>query len=183
MSGSFTSRDQALADPEYFEIELRMAPIWPGRSDGPWLYVEQARADSGDRPYRQRVYRLGHQSGPGVPAGVFISEVYTLPEPVGRFTGAWADQSRAAFAGLSPRDLTLLEGCTVRLRWDPQRRVFTGGTDGTGCASTRQGAAYTTSQIELGEGLLTSWDRGFDAAGRQVWGAKSGGYRFVKVSP
>jgi hypothetical protein len=30
---------------------------------------------------------------------------------------------------------------------------------------------------------MTSWDRGFDAAGRQVWGSEAGGYRFERISP
>ena len=59
MSGSFSSAAQAADDPEnYFDIRLEMVPIWSERSDGPWLYVEQAAASALDRPYRQRVYHL-----------------------------------------------------------------------------------------------------------------------------
>ena len=28
---------------------------------------------------------------------------------------------------------------------------------------------------------LLSWDRGFDAAGKQVWGAEKGPYEFLRV--
>lgn len=179
MEGAFSSRDQAAADPEFFDISLRMKRIWTDRADGPWLYVEQARADLLERPYRQRIYRLSRTG-----ERTFRSDVYTLPEPVSRFVGCASDDARAreVFAALAPSDLRLLEGCAVDLRWDPSAGAFVGGTAGTGCASTREGAAYTTSQIRLEPGVLTSWDRGFDAAGNQVWGARSGGYRFVKIS-
>ena len=37
MTGTFSSREQALADPDnYFEVRLVMAPIWTERDDGPW---------------------------------------------------------------------------------------------------------------------------------------------------
>ncbi|MDH3592370.1 MAG: CpcT/CpeT family chromophore lyase, partial [Planctomycetota bacterium] len=59
MTGTFSSREQAVADPDNFRaIRLVMLPIWTQRGDGPWLYVEQAAEDALGRPYRQRVYRL-----------------------------------------------------------------------------------------------------------------------------
>jgi hypothetical protein len=70
-------------------------------------------------------------------------------------------------------------GCAVRLkRADGQ--TWTGGTDGHGCPSSREGAAYTTSEVTLTATELRSWDRGFDAKGKQVWGSTAGPYIFVK---
>lgn len=178
LEGSFSSQAQAQSDPSYFDIRLRMGRIWAERTDGPWLYVEQARADMPDRPYRQRVYRLSRRSD-----GRLLSAIYTLPEPVSRFAGALDQDGAAIFATVSPEQLTLLDGCTVVLTWDAAARRYIGGTEGQGCASTREGARYTTSQIELAEGVLVSWDRGFDDAGQQVWGATAGGYRFERIQP
>lgn len=177
MEGEFSSAAQSQADPEYFDIRLAMKRVWADRPDGPWLYIEQARADLLDKPYRQRVYRLSRAAD-----GSFRSDVYTLPEPLVRFVGCGrdADRAGAAFADVRPEQLRLLDGCGVVLRWNAAERCFAGGTEGTGCRSTRDGAAYTTSEIILTPGLLVSWDRGFDAAGEQVWGARKGGYRFVK---
>jgi hypothetical protein len=177
MAGAFSSTEQAQADPANFrDVHLHMAPIWVDRSDGPWLYVEQAMATSLDKPYRQRVYRLSANSD-----GTFTSAVYKLPEEpperLAAFIGAWSNPT--PFATLSPSDLTELDGCAITLT----RRsdgAFAGGTRGTGCVSTRQGAAYTTSVVTITPTTLESWDRGFDAAGSQVWGATAGGYRFVK---
>jgi hypothetical protein len=43
MRGTFDSRAQAMQDSaNYYEIHLHMEPIWEERSDGFWLYVEQA---------------------------------------------------------------------------------------------------------------------------------------------
>jgi len=177
MEGSYSSQAQSQADPEYFDIRLQMSRIWTDRTDGPWLYVEQARADLLAKPYRQRVYRISK-----VDPLTYRSDVYTLPQPVARFVGAWNGEGEphAAVARLTPADIKLLEGCGVVLRWVESQRQFAGGTEGTGCASTREGAKYTTSEIIFQEGLLTSWDRGFGADDQQVWGAVKGGYQFVK---
>lgn len=177
MQGSYSSQAQSQGDPEYFDIRLHMKRIWTDRKDGPWLYVEQARSDFLDKPYRQRVYHITR-----IDDKTYRSDVYTLPDPVARFTGAWKGEGEpaAVIAGLKPEDLKLLDGCGVVLHWNADKHEFAGGTEGTGCASTREGAKYTTSEIVFQEGLLTSWDRGFGADGKQVWGAVKGGYRFVK---
>ena len=57
---------------------------------------------------------------------------------------------------------------------------FAGGTRGEGCESTLMGARYATSEVELRDDGLDSWDRGFNAQGMQVWGATAGAYRFVR---
>ncbi|MGD9546396.1 MAG: chromophore lyase CpcT/CpeT [Candidatus Krumholzibacteriia bacterium] len=172
MTGSFSSGAQAETDPDnYYDIRLEMAPIWPGRTDGAWLYVEQAAASSLDRPYRQRVYRV-HEVEPGL----FASEVYELPDPAAA-VGAWRDPAR--LAGLSPQDLVSREGCAVYLRRQSDGS-FTGGTRDRECGSSLRGAAYATSEITLQGNRLESWDRGWDAAGVQVWGAEKGPYVFVK---
>ena len=54
MTGSFSSEEQARSDADFYDIRLQMVRVWPERQDGCWLYVEQAAADSLDRPYRQR---------------------------------------------------------------------------------------------------------------------------------
>ena len=170
MTGIFTSADQALEEPDdYFDIRLYMAPIWAEREDGPWLYVEQAAALALERPYRQRVYHLVD-----VPGGV-RSDVFVLPGDPLDYAGAWARPQ--AFGSLSPGDLVERVGCSIHLHRTADG--FEGSTVGTGCTSSLYGAAYATSQVYVTEGVLASWDRGFDAGGDQVWGAEHGPYLFV----
>ena len=99
MQGHYDSRDQAAADKTYFPIALAMVPIWPERSDGYWLYVEQAMADSPDKPYRQRVYRVYNGE-----RGEVISEVFTFAGPE-RFVQGWRTGTLAGLYrdGLQPR--------------------------------------------------------------------------------
>lgn len=169
MQGHYDSSDQAAADTAYFPILLAMVPIWPERSNGHWLYVEQAMADTPDKPYRQRVYRIYNGED-----GEVISEVYTIAAPE-RFVQGWRT---GTLAGLREESLQPRTGCAVHLRDSGQG--WQGATIGTGCASERSGAAYATAEVRLAPGRMTSWDRGFNAAGKQVWGAAAGAYVFVK---
>ena len=169
MTGSFSSAAQAEADTTYFDIRLEMVPIWADRTDGPWLYVEQAAASALDEPYRQRVYQL-RTDGVGV-----RSIVYELPDPM-RFAGDWADPN--PLVSLSPDSLLLREGCAVYL--EPQSDgTWSGSTAPRACKSVLRGASYATSSVTVHPDRIESWDQGFDSTGVQVWGATEGGYVFV----
>ena len=170
MAGHFDSSAQAAADPDYLSIRLVMVPIWPGRDDARWFYVEQATAGAPGKPYRQRVYRLSDAGG-----GELASEVFLVERPE-RFVRGW---ETGALAGLTEAELEARPGCTVYLT--PEGDGFRGGTRGHHCVSNLRGAAWATAEVELGPDGLRSWDRGFDAAGVQVWGAVRGPYAFRRA--
>lgn len=172
LTGSFSSASQAAADPEFRDIRLHVARVWPNRSDGIWLYVEQAAAESLDRPYRQRVYHLTQPTDT-----LFESQVLELPDPERR-VGAW--RLEQPLADLDPADLGAREGCAILLR--RSGNAFAGSTLGRLCESSHRGAAWATSEVILTADRMVSWDRGFDAAGVQVWGAVKGGYVFDRVA-
>ncbi|HYD01206.1 MAG TPA: chromophore lyase CpcT/CpeT [Phycisphaerales bacterium] len=171
MSGAFDSTDQSRADPSYYDIRLHMAPIWTDRTDGRWLYVEQAMATQIDKPYRQRIYRVSALGG-----GRFRSEAHELTGDPLAFAGAW--KTPEAFNAVSPERLTLRDGCAITLT--DGGAAFVGGTRERSCLSNLSGAAYTTSEVVITPDQLVSWDRGFDDAGKQVWGATQSGYIFRK---
>ena len=170
MAGSYSSAEQAKTDSSYFEIELEMVRIWPKRRDGAWFYVEQATATSKEKPYRQRVYHLRE-----VNDSTFVSRILTIKGGAS-FFGAYKDPVK--LAALSSDSLVGLEGCDITL----QRRgnSYVGSTVEGRCPSTREGAMYTTSEVTLYPDRMVSWDRGWDAKGKQVWGAVKGGYVFIK---
>ena len=58
MIGKYNSSEQAKADKEYYDISLVMTPIFPERTDGKWLYIEQAMMSKLEKPYRQRLYQV-----------------------------------------------------------------------------------------------------------------------------
>lgn len=170
LEGSFSSARQANLDSSYFDIRLHMKRIWRHRTDGAWFYVEQAVATSLDKPYRQRIYRVQR-----VEEGMLESIVYTFLDPTS-VVGGWQDTTK--FDGLMPEQLVLRRGCEVYMQATGES--FVGSTHGTGCRSDIQGASYATSEVTLYFDRLLSWDRGFNSANEQVWGAKKGPYVFFR---
>ncbi|MBL7953836.1 MAG: chromophore lyase CpcT/CpeT [Flavobacteriales bacterium] len=170
MAGSYTSAEQAKSDTSYFEIELEMVRIWPKRRDGAWLYVEQATADSKAKPYRQRVYHVQE-----VNDSTFTSNILTIKGGEALY-GAFADPIK--LERLNPDSLERLEGCAITLY--RQGNTYTGSTHDRDCPSKRGKAVYTTSEVVLSSDRMVSWDRGWDAEGKQAWGAEKAGYIFIK---
>ena len=170
LHGTFSSEAQSKEDTTYFNISLVMVPIWKERTDGQWMYVEQAMATKLDKPYRQRVYRLRH---PG--ENTFTSDIYTIKNALS-YAGLQNDKTK--LQKLSYDSLELKDGCTVTLI--KNNDVYAGGTDGKSCPSDLRGAKYATTKITMKKGELISWDQGFDSNDKQVWGATKGGYIFIK---
>ncbi|MHC4948831.1 MAG: CpcT/CpeT family chromophore lyase [Planctomycetota bacterium] len=172
MIGSFSNVMQAEADPQqYVEARVEIVRIWHGREDGFWLYAEHAVDIDPDRPYQQRVYRATAWTD-----GTLRLEPYEFPPGEAlRHAGAW--RSFDPLADLAPEDLVARPDCPILLRPEDDR-MFVGATEGDGCASQREGAAYATTQLMVRDDMVVIWDRGFDATGLQVWGPQHGGYLF-----
>ena len=170
MAGSYTSAAQAQTDTSYFNIELEMVRIWPKRRDGAWFYVEQATAESKAQPYRQRVYHVQE-----VNDSTFTSSILTIKGGEASY-GAYADAMKLDL--LRADSLEALEGCDITLH--RRGATYEGSTKDRDCPSKRGKAVYTTSEVVLSNDRMVSWDRGWDAEGKQAWGAEKGGYVFVK---
>lgn len=172
MQGSFNSETQAKSDSTYYNISLHMYPIW--KDKGNFLYVEQALNSKQNKPYRQRVYEVTRQND-----SIISSAIYKLPND-SLWIGKW--KTPAVFDSISKADLILRNGCEVLLK-RLGKNHYKGETGNKTCESTLYGASYATSEVEIKEGQIISWDRGFDAEDEHIWGAKLGGYIFNQIKP
>lgn len=172
MQGHFNSSEQAKEDKEFYNIHLNMKQIWKDDKDNTWLYVEQAAEGYLDKPYRQRVYQLKQLS-----PSEFSSAVYTFDAPL-TYAGDWKKEQ--PLADLSPAKITEKVGCTVFLNWDESKQAFEGATKAKDCPSKLRGASYATSEVKVTKEGIVSWDRGYDASDKQIWGAVKAGYIFKK---
>ena len=172
LSGTFSNAGQARGDQNFRNITLHIAPIWPARPDGPWLYLEQALADAPAHPYRQAIYQLANRSDQSVEVRIF-----DLPDPIAA-TGSWKDPAR--MEKWTPADLASRPGCSLILQLQPGG-FFKGGTEGKGCASALRGASYSTVEATVSNLEIMFWERGYNEAGAQVWGSIHGGTAFKRV--
>lgn len=170
MTGEFDSSQQAASDTAYMDISLKMSRIWPDKPNGAWIYVEQAVSATPDKPYRQRIYFLSE-----LEEDRYTSDIYMLKDE-GAAVGAWKNPS--LLDELTPFDLLHRKGCTVFLFYDGFQ--FSGSTNDKSCASDLRGATYATSEVIITADELRSWDRGYNGADEQVWGAENGHYKFAK---
>ena len=171
MQGSFNSRNQSLTDSNYYDITLHMYPIWDSQKN--FIYVEQSVSSIQEKPYRQRIYEIKRSSD-----STFTSVIYKLPND-SLFVGAWRDTS--LFRDLKISELTRLDGCEVILK-NVSEKHYLGSTNERSCSSVLYGASYATSEVEILNDKIISWDRGFDINDNQIWGATNGGYIFNKIN-
>lgn len=169
MQGTYSSEKQSLTDKEFFNISLRMTPIW--KNKGHYLYVEQAMFEKQDSPYRIRIYKVSQRNDE------FISEIYTLKNEKD-WVGKWKNPKD--FDTLSETEIELKPGCEVILK-KQTNGTFVGQTREKTCPSELRGAAYASSKVIVTPHKIVSWDQGFDNEGKQVWGAVKGGYIFDKI--
>jgi CpeT protein len=172
MNGYFTSEKQSHDDSAFFDIRLRMEPIWPEQQDVYYLFVEQAMSTAQDKPYRVRIYKVVKENETD-----FTSYIYKLKDQ-SRFIGKKGTDE--VFKTLTPDSLQMLDGCEVKLKFDENKWEFTGSTGNNTCPSDRNGASYTTSKVTINDQRMISWDQGWNKEGLQVWGAVKGGYIFEK---
>ena len=170
MQGTYSSEKQSITDKEYFNISLRMIPIW--KEKGNYLYIEQALFEKQESPYRVRIYKVSQRNDE------FVSEIYTLKNEK-EWIGKW--KTPEAFASLSESDIELKPGCEVILKKQPDG-TFIGQTGEKTCPSELRGASYASSKVTVTPTQILSWDQGFDKEGKQVWGAIKGGYVFDKIN-
>lgn len=168
LQGRFDNVGQADTDVDQRTVQLTVVPVLEGRDDGHWLYVEQAMMLKPDNPYGQRVYRVHEGADDEV-----LAELFSIEKPH-RFVQGWQD---GRLAQLQHDALRPLAGCTLHLRAEGD--AWRGGTEGKACESKRGGASYATTEVSIDAKGVSAWERGFDASGKEVWGAKAP-YVFTK---
>ncbi len=172
MQGFYSSVAQSKADTSYFNILLKMKPMWTEKKNEYWLYVEQAMEGSEDKPYRQRVYQLQLLNDTTI-----TSTVYTIKDGE-KYYGEYKKDK--PLANMTIANLEVRKGCVINI-YKTKKNKFTGTTHANDCESNLRGASYATTVVKIKKKQLVSWDRGYDKDGKQVWGAVKGGYEFVKL--
>lgn len=137
-----------------------------------FLYQEQAMTSNLSKPYRQRFLQISPN-----PSTQSVRSLSFRPTTATTFAG-WCNKP------LAERTLKLSDlgtsVCSVFLK--PAGRNYIGSTPMNGCPAKYRGAVRITNRIELTPTGMNTWDRGFDANGKQVWGAKTEAYQYHRVA-
>jgi hypothetical protein len=132
------------------------------------LYQEQALSQRLSTPYRQRFLQITSSSdGRSVE-----SKAFRPPTPE-KLIGL-CDRAEAQRI-IRQSDLGQYT-CSVLLK--PVGETYVGQTPAKGCPTNFRGAVRITNTITLHKTGMDTQDRGFDADGKLVWGAKEQSYQF-----
>ncbi|MBE9193626.1 chromophore lyase CpcT/CpeT [Gloeocapsopsis crepidinum LEGE 06123] len=174
LNGAMDTSAQARANPNAPNVRMTTCKVKVknaaaiARPHAVFMYQEQALSQRLSQPYRQRFLRIA----PSVDNNSIESAVFRPPTPQ-----AWIGLCNKPEAQriIDVKDIGT-SNCSVFLR--RQQQNYIGETSASGCPSNYKGAVRITNRITLHQAGMDTWDRGFDAAGNQVWGAQSEAYQF-----
>ncbi|MEL6605783.1 MAG: chromophore lyase CpcT/CpeT [Cyanobacteria bacterium J06614_10] len=148
-------------------VEVTEPETTATETGGVYLYQEQALVESLASPYRQRFLHI-------VPGDNYrIASHSFKPDSPEALVGLCEQPSPRAISAADMGE----QVCTVSLRASAVGG-FVGSTPLGGCVASVRGAVSITNVVVLHEDGMDTWDRGFDAAGTQVWGADSTPYQY-----
>jgi len=172
LSGKFSSKQQSETESGYSAIGLVNKPIWKDRS-GYWFYQELYNEENSTSIYNQRILNIRR-----VDSVTLSSTSYVIPNQK-KYINAWKDVS--IFNILNIDSLHIREGCDVYFK-KKTSTIYQGKTKKETCTSSfSKKISYTTGNIIISRKKITSWDRGYDSNGKQVWGKIQGPYKFLRV--
>lgn len=147
------------------DVIVHFAPVAiEGMTDT--MYMESARADKLNTPYREAVIQFYKSKGATY---IRTFEFRRLPGTGSSVTGLWAAPD--AFPKFTSSDLLGTLNLAVTLSGETAT-AKTPNAYPTGLG----GAVEMTSEMNISAGKLDIADRGFDASGKQVWGPAAGAW-------
>lgn len=155
------------------KIQVENADSSKASPQAVFLYQEQAMSQNLSKPYRQRFLRIAPS-----PDGQSVESASFKPAHPETLIGL-CNQPEAKRA-IQLSDIGSVK-CSVFLKRDGDNYI--GETPDGGCPSDYRGAVRITNRILLHKTGMDTWDRAFDAAGNQVWGAKGEPYQFRWIEP
>lgn len=172
MTGNFNSHDQNQNDKDFFDIRVRMVPIWKSSDNVFYMYVEQAMAATLNKPFNQQVYKAVR-----VDDSHTTIFVYSIPDAE-RFVGK--QEGDYMFESFDQEVIVEKVGCELMLEFNKEQSSFSGGTKEKSCVSETAGIAWTSSDMIIKEDMMEIWNRSWDANGKQAKGPTKGAYIFKK---
>lgn len=175
LEGVMTTSAQAAANAK--APDVRMTTCRVRAVDAPafvLLYQEQAMSVSLDKPYRQRFLLIAPSSDQKT-----VESLTFKPTEPKSLTGLC---SKPEAERVVPFKLSAT-GADCRVLLKPVGEDFVGNTPEQGCPANVRGAVRITNTVTLYKDGMDTQDRGFDAEGKQVWGAKESSYQFRRSSP
>jgi hypothetical protein len=171
--GVMDTSNQAKTNPKTPNVRMTTCRVRvnPTQKGAVFLYQEQALAKSLSKPYRQRFLRISEVKS----RKLVESAEFKPPNPESWIGLCDRPQEKRL---VSSNDLGKTE-CSVFLQ--KAGNNYFGETQPGGCPTNFKGAVKLTNHITLHAKGMETWDRGYDARGKIIWGAKKEPYQYLWV--
>ncbi|VXD23477.1 Chromophore lyase CpcT/CpeT 3 [Planktothrix serta PCC 8927] len=153
------------------EVKLNNTDGSVQHSNGVFLYQEQALTRDLSKPYRQRFLEI-------IPSSEGNSVESVSFKPINPKNWIGLCEKPLSERVVNSQEIDNLN-CRVFLK--PVGTQYLGETQPGGCVTNFKGAVKVTNTIKLDQKGMETQDRGFDAKGKQVWGAENRSYQYQKV--
>jgi hypothetical protein len=174
LGGSWKSSRAITVGADAFEVMMGVAPVTI-RGLPNAMYVEVARADRLDRPYRQAIWQLYRHQGK---LRLKTLEFRRARGELLPACGTWA--ASEAFPAIKLDDL--IATLDIELSGDIAKGYM--GATPYPYPTAAGGANEMTSEVSFNGDRFSSADRGYGADGSVLWGpAKGEQYEFARVAP
>jgi CpeT/CpcT family (DUF1001) len=137
-----------------------------------FLYQEQALSSELNKPYRQRFLEISLVNNSRT-----VRSLSYKPADLNSVINFCNKSAAERVVNKSELGNAI---CSVYLTRSGENYI--GVTPKQGCPANVRGAVTITNTVVLSEKGMNTWDRGFDANGKQVWGAKAESYEFRKIT-
>jgi hypothetical protein len=177
-SGRFSNAEQVRQDPKNFipvsyqfcQVDTGMNPLRPATR---LMLARQTVTTPARTMQRNRIYEF-FRNGDGK-----IS-VRTNPFDESKVAADICERTLAERRALADDALNQRDSCVLNFEWDETKEAFVGGTPAEGCPSNFQGSVKLTIEEVIQDGLISPWERWFNAQGEQVAGSKTGPYLYKR---
>lgn len=179
-SGRFSNAEQVAADPKNFiPVSYQFCQVDtvqnPQRPATRFMLAQQTVSTPARTIQRNRMYEFFRSEQGKI-------SVRTNPFDESKVPADICQRPLNERRGLADEALSQRDSCVLTFDWNESEQFFTGGTPAEGCPSNFQGAVKLTIEETIKDGLITPWERWFNAAGEQVAGAKAGPYIYKRIT-
>jgi hypothetical protein len=177
LEGTMDTSAQSRANPKVANVRMTSCRIGINQSNSPstnksiFLYQEQALSSELNKPHRQSFLEIS-----SVNNGRTVRSLSYKPVNPQAAINLCNKPTSERMVKLNDIGKPF---CTVFLTRSQENYI--GITPSQGCPANVRGAVKITNTIVLSDATMKTWDRGFNAKGKQVWGDESNGYEFRKI--
>ena len=178
-SGRFSNAEQVSQDPKNFvpvsyqfcQVDAAQNPLRPATR---LMFALQTVTTPSRTVQRRRIYEFFRSSDGKIAVRTNPFDETKIPTDI-------CSRTLAERRALPDEALAQRDSCVLNFEWDESQEAFIGGTPAEGCPSNFQGSVKLTIEEVIKDGLISPWERWFDAQGDQVAGSKTGPYVYKRL--